>query len=61
VSRWLLSYLPNFTKLNLFDRFTDGIAAVSGPDFVGLMAYALILAFAALSFAVFLFGRRQLT
>lgn len=57
---WILAYIPNFTKLNLFDRFTDGMHAVGGGTFLGLCLYATIFTVAALIAADRIFSRQAL-
>ncbi|MBN1517841.1 ABC transporter permease subunit [Candidatus Sumerlaeota bacterium] len=57
---WLLEYLPDFSRLNLVTRFTDGIAALPAGEFAGLLLYAVVLIFAALVFSAVIFERRPL-
>ena len=38
---WVLAYLPQFSKLNLTTRYTDGIEALAPSLFGGLTVYAL--------------------
>lgn len=58
--RWLTAYLPDFGKLDLVTRYTDGVAALDAATFAGLLAYAAILTGVALALAGRLFQRRSL-
>lgn len=57
---WLMAYIPDFSKLNLITRYTDGIGPVGGLEFLGLAAYAGIFTLAALALAGWVFGRKAL-
>ncbi|MBX3730919.1 MAG: hypothetical protein KF858_17215 [Candidatus Sumerlaeia bacterium] len=57
---WVLGYLPNFSKLQLVTRTTDGIVALPAGEFLGLMLYAIVLTAAFLCGAVLVFERRPL-
>ena len=57
---WLLGYLPDFSKLNLITRYTDGIIALDPTKFFGLMFYAFIFIAASLAISVFVFEKRRL-
>src|SRR4029077_17806426 len=39
VLQWMFQYLPDFSKLDLITRYTDGIAALSQQEFAGLIVY----------------------
>lgn len=57
---WLVAYVPNFAKLNLFDRYTDGMTAVGFPLWGGLIVYGVLFTAAALAASILLFNRRPL-
>lgn len=56
----LLLYLPDFSKLDLITRYTDGIGPVSAAQFSGLVLYASLLLAVSLLLAAGLFARRPL-
>lgn len=58
--RWLTGYIPDFTKMNLFDRYTDGIGAVSAYELFALVFYGLVFIGVALFASHQLFARRPL-
>jgi ABC-type transport system involved in multi-copper enzyme maturation permease subunit len=60
LGRWPAAYIPDFSKLDLITRCTDGIGPVSFRQFVGLILYAVILAASSLALASRLFERRPL-
>ena len=60
VVNWVLLYPPDFSKLNLTTRYTDGIGAVSGGVFVGLIVHALFYAVAGLYISHLVFRKRPL-
>ena len=49
---WLSAYLPDFSKLNLVTRYTDGVGPLSAGEFLGLAAYAGVFVTILLFFAV---------
>jgi Cu-processing system permease protein len=57
---WFLAYLPNFEKLNLVTRYTDGIGALSAGDFFGLVGYLLVISGFALAVSMRTFERRPI-
>jgi hypothetical protein len=57
---WATAYVPDFSKLNLVTRWTDGVAALTALEFVGLVAYAAIFTAAALAAAAWILERRTL-
>jgi hypothetical protein len=57
---WAVLYLPDFAKLNLTARYTDGLGAVGVAVFAGLAAHALFFVLAGLYFSHLLFRRRSL-
>lgn len=57
---WLGRYLPDFSKLNLVTRYTDGIEPVAAGTFLGLCAYAVAFSAAFLALATWIFRRRPL-
>ncbi len=58
--RWITAYLPDFEKLNLFNRYTDGIGALAAWEFLGLLLHATILTAVILVIADAIFSRRPL-
>lgn len=57
---WIALYLPDFAKLNLITRYTDGQAALPGAMLVGLIAYAAVLIGVSMAVAARVFRRRAL-
>ena len=57
---WCAAYLPDFSKLNLITRYTDGIAPLAPGEFLGLFAYGVLFTLAALSVAIWRFRSRSL-
>lgn len=60
IARWIGAYVPDFTKLNLVTRYTDGIGPISAMEFLGLVAYGGIFVAACLAAATAIFNRRAL-
>lgn len=54
-AQWVAAYVPDFGKLNLVTRYTDGIGPLPAGEFAALAAYAaVLLAFChAAAFAIF--------
>jgi ABC-type transport system involved in multi-copper enzyme maturation permease subunit len=59
-AQWLVLYVPDFSKLNLVTRYTDGIGPLPAGEFAGLAAYAVILALFFVALSVATFRRRTL-
>lgn len=57
---WLASYLPDFGRLDLVNRFTGGGAALELIDFASRMAWAGISTFFCLALAMYIIARRPL-
>ena len=57
---WLSGYLPDFGKLNLITRYTDGIAPLGMGEFTGLLAYGALFTALSLALSAALFRRRPL-
>jgi len=57
---WLTAYLPDFSKLNLITRYTDGIGPVPGAEYVGLLLYGSIITVFGLALSNAIFQRRAL-
>ena len=57
---WLAAYLPDFAKLNLVTRYTDGIGPLPASTFTGLAAYAAVFTIVLLTAAICRFRRRPL-
>lgn len=55
---WTLNYIPHFSKLCLFQRFTDGASALPWSDFGALLLHALLTTFLLLTLAARAFERR---
>ena len=60
IAHWVLNYLPDFSRLNLITRYTDGIGALGAGEWLGLILYAAIFTVAALALGVRIFSRRAL-
>ena len=60
VIRWVILYLPDFSKFNMTTRYTDGIEALSVGTFLGLLAYALVTGVVVTLISHRLFKRRAL-
>lgn len=59
-AQWLTAYIPDFSRLNLFHRYTDGLEAVAPGVLVAMTFHAVIIAAVALAGAMLLFHRRNL-
>ncbi len=57
-SNWLLAYIPQFSRLCLLQRFTDGAPALPWAEWLALMAYGVVLTLGFLVIATRLFERR---
>ena len=60
VAAWLFGYLPDFSKLNLITRYTDGIPALDPSQFMGLVGYGFVFTAFGLALAVAQFRRKAL-
>lgn len=60
VVNWLLDYIPNFAKLTLFQRFTDGAPALPMMEWLGLMAYTILLSLLLLAVSTRIFERKAI-
>jgi ABC-type transport system involved in multi-copper enzyme maturation permease subunit len=60
IARWFTAYLPNFSHLNLFNRYTDGIEALGAPMLLAVLLYGALWCFVPLILAGFHFRRRPL-
>ncbi len=60
VAVWLTSYIPDFSKLNLIVRYTDGIAPLAFGEFFGLIVYGLLLTGIVLMGSCLIFNRQPL-
>jgi ABC-type transport system involved in multi-copper enzyme maturation permease subunit len=60
VAAWCAHYLPDFTKLNLITRYTDGIGPLEPAAFGGLLLYGALCTALYLAVAAVLFRRRPL-
>lgn len=57
---WFLLLWPDFTKLNLTTRFTDGLDALPLPMFIGLLVHVAFFCLLCLSLSQACFERRSL-
>jgi ABC-type transport system involved in multi-copper enzyme maturation permease subunit len=57
---WPAGYLPDFSKLNLITRYTDGILPVSFAEYGGLVLYGGLCTALCLALAMLIFRRRAL-
>ena len=60
VFRWLVLYVPEFSKLNLTTRYTDGIAALGAGTFLALLGYVVLYLIVCHLLSHHLFRRRPL-
>jgi ABC-type transport system involved in multi-copper enzyme maturation permease subunit len=60
VLRWFTAYIPDFAKLNLITRYTDGIGPLGGMEFLALICYGGLFTVIALLLGIHLFQRRSL-
>ena len=58
--QYLSNLTPDFSKLNLITRYTDGISSLSAGTFLGIVIYALLLIALSLMIAGLKFERRNL-
>ncbi len=59
-TRWLTAYLPNFNKLNLVTRYTDGIGPLPPGEFLAMIVYVTIIFGACFASSALVFRRRML-
>lgn len=59
-ARWIAAYIPNFDRLNLATRLTDGIGPLGLMETIGLAAYGAVFTAAALTLACAIFARKEL-
>lgn len=57
---WFISYIPDFSLLNLTTRYTDGIGPLSFFEFAGLLFYAVVMTAFFLFVAIKVFKKRPL-
>jgi ABC-type transport system involved in multi-copper enzyme maturation permease subunit len=57
---WVVLYVPDFSKLNLTTRYTDGMSTIGGGVFAGLVALASLYTLAGLTISHRVFRRRPL-
>jgi len=58
--KWFTAYIPDFSRLNLITRYTDGIGPLSGMEFFALICYGVLFIVIALFLGGYLFRRRSL-
>lgn len=59
-TKWLLAYLPQFGKMNVITRYTDGIAALGAAEFLGLLLYGAVFTAAILAAGAWVLRRKPL-
>ena len=57
---WAFEYMPNFSKWNLWTRYTDGLASLSVMDFGTAVLQALLFIAMALFVSDFIFSRKSI-
>lgn len=57
---WIIGYIPNPDLMDLTKRYTDGAAALSGPQFAGIALYGIVATVFLLATACVLFRRKVL-
>ena len=57
---WVMLYFPDYGKLNMVTRYTDGISGLDGPLFLGLLLYMVAHAGIALLLSYVIFKRKSL-
>lgn len=60
VLSWICEYLPDFSRLNLWTRYTDGIEALSVGTWMGVVFYGFLFASVPLMIAEIVFRRKPL-
>lgn len=57
---WFLAYIPDFSKLNLITRYTDGIDSLSLVQLGALLFYAIIFIMVSLLLGMAVFERKSI-
>lgn len=57
---WMLWYIPDFSRLCLLQRFTDGAAALGFLEWLALLGYATVFSFGFVGMSTFILGKRSL-
>lgn len=57
---WLFTYVPDFSRLNLITRYTDGIPRMTFVDFAATGVYGAMVSAVCLYVAIVLFSRKSL-
>lgn len=60
VVQWITGYLPDFSRLDLLQRYTDGLPSLAPLEIVLTVLYAVAFTICPLTLAVYLLHRRQL-
>ena len=60
VIRWIIAYIPDFSKLNLITRYTDGIDSLSILQFGGLVIYSIFFIILLLILGVTIFEKKSI-
>ena len=60
IVKWISSYIPDFSKLNLTTRYTDGIVPVGSGEFLGLILYGVLFTIVFIITGATIFQRRSL-
>lgn len=58
--KWLVAYVPDFSRLDLTTRYTDGLGPLDAASCLGLVGYGAIFTIVALMATARLFERRPL-
>ncbi len=59
-ARWAAEYIPNFARLNLITRYTDGVGPLAAGEFIGLALHGALFCAVTLLAAWAVFRRRPL-
>lgn len=59
-ANWMIAYIPDFSRLSLCTRYTDGMPPIGWPMWLGLLAYACIFSAMAIYIGHLALRRRAL-
>jgi ABC-type transport system involved in multi-copper enzyme maturation permease subunit len=57
---WLLTYIPDFSRLNLITRYTDGIDRLNFMEFAINASYGLVVTLACIALSLTLFNKKSI-
>jgi ABC-type transport system involved in multi-copper enzyme maturation permease subunit len=57
---WVLWYVPDFSRLCLLQRFTDGASPLGSLEWLALFGYGAVFSFVFLALSTFIFEKRSL-